>query len=114
MICTSCRKAEAVVFIKTIVNNKVSQQALCASCAGEAVPAGADSLLELLSGLLPSRPRVHPSRCPDCQTSYAQFRERGRFGCPACYEHFAAQIRSILPRIHAGATQHRGKAPKQR
>lgn len=114
MICTSCQKAEAVVFVKTIVNNEVSQAAYCASCASQGQSlAPADALLELLSGGGPPRARTHPARCPACQTSYADFKRSGRLGCPECYDVFSGPIKSLLPRIHAGAYEHRGKSPKR-
>lgn len=113
MICTSCQKGEAVVFIKTIINNKVSEQALCAPCAGKgAALEPADAFLEMLSGMSAPKARPHPPRCPQCQTTFAQFRNHGRFGCPACYDHFAPLLKDVIPRIHAGAYQHRGKKPK--
>jgi protein arginine kinase activator len=119
MICTACKKAEAVVFVKHIINSQVSQAALCADCAAEAhVPLTPVSpmaaLLELLAK--PGAPRVRvpaAARCPGCGTAWAEFRESGRLGCARCYEHFAALLRPLLPRLHAGAYIHRGKAPPE-
>ena len=99
---------------QTVVANQVKKAALCASCAAELQPAsGLDALMEALAGLT-SRARAHPGRCPGCRTSLAEFKETGRFGCPECYGHFAAQVRDLLPRVHAGAYQHRGKTPGRR
>lgn len=113
MICTSCHKAEAVIFIKLIVNNQVTQKAICASCAQES-PAGsaADAFSQLLSQFALPKPRTHAPRCPACKMVWAEFKETGRFGCPACYDHFAPMVKSLIPRVHGGAYQHRGKAPK--
>lgn len=99
---------------QTIVANHVAKAALCGTCASELQPAASlDALMEALSGLT-ARARVHPGRCPGCRTSFAEFKESGRFGCPQCYDHFAAQVRDLLPRVHAGAYQHRGKTPGRR
>jgi protein arginine kinase activator len=116
MICTSCQKEPAVLFIKQIVNNRVSQKALCASCSQTSPQdfSPANALLELLSSLSTPRARTHPARCQSCQMSFAEFKNRGRFGCPACYGHFTAQLKGLIPRIHAGAYRHRGKTPKRR
>lgn len=113
VICTACRKNEAVLFVKTLVDNQLTQAALCASCAGQLQQqaAAADPLLKVLSGLAAGR-RAAPA-CPACQTSYEDFRESGRFGCPSCYDHFAPMVRGLLPRLHGGAYHHRGKAPRR-
>ena len=114
MVCQGCGQREASLLVQTVVHNLVKNTALCASCAAELEPAAAlDALMEALAGM-PARARVHPGRCPGCRTSFADFRSRGRFGCPACYEHFAPQVRDLLPRVHAGAYHHRGKTPGRR
>jgi len=114
MICQSCGQNEASVLVQTVVNNFLQKTALCASCASELEPENAlDALMEVLSGLSP-RARAQHGRCPECRTSFADFRETGRFGCPRCYEQFQPQIRDLLPRVHAGAYQHRGKTPGRR
>ena len=117
MICTSCQKAEAVVFIKHIINNRVSQAALCADCAAKAhVPLNPvnplAAILQLLAKTGTPRPRAAPSRCPGCGTTWADFRETGRLGCARCYDHFSDLLRHLIPRVHAGAYVHRGKAPR--
>ena len=120
MICTSCKKAEAVVFIKHIHNNQVSQSALCAGCAAEAhVPLNpvnpVSALLQLLAKPGAAHARVPAAaRCPGCGMTWAEFRETGRLGCMRCYDHFATQLRLLLPRVHGGAYAHRGKSGRSR
>lgn len=102
------------MLVQTVVHNQVKKAAVCATCAGELQPeSGLDALMEALAHLT-ARARAHPGRCPGCRNSFAEFKESGRFGCPQCYEHFAAQVRDLLPRVHAGAYQHRGKTPGRR
>ncbi|MEK7858200.1 MAG: hypothetical protein AAB320_03580 [Elusimicrobiota bacterium] len=115
MICASCQQAEAVVFIKQLSDNHVRQTALCAACAAQAQEAfaPADALLKLLAQAGAARPHAGPARCPGCQLTFAEFRHEGRFGCPGCYDHFAPQLRGLIPRIHNGASLHRGRAPKK-
>ena len=118
MICTSCQQAEAVVFLKHIIDNQVAQAALCADCAAKAhVPLNPANPLGALLQLLakPSAPRARSAagRCPGCQTSWADFRASGRFGCARCYDQFASALGPLLPRIHAGAYAHRGKSPQE-
>ena len=108
-----------MVFVKHIINSQVSQAALCADCAAQAhVPLNPISpmaaLLQLLGKPGASRARVPAAaRCPMCGTTWAEFRESGRFGCARCYEQFAELLRPLLPRLHAGAYTHRGKAPRE-
>lgn len=114
MVCQSCGEREAKILVQTIAKNQVKKLALCADCAAKLSPvAGIDALMSALASLT-QRPRVHPGRCPTCRTSFADFKETGRFGCPQCYEQFAPQVNDLLPRIHAGAYQHRGKTPGRR
>lgn len=100
--------------VQTVVHNQVHKTALCATCAAGLQPAAElDALMEALAGLT-GRARAQHGRCRGCRTSFADFRESGRFGCPECYEHFTAQVRDLLPRVHAGAYHHRGKTPGRR
>ena len=112
MICTSCEKRQAVLLVHHLVGNKVVQKALCADCAAGEEAAPAEVLQALLEELARLRVKVHPTRCPSCHTTFAQFRAKGRFGCPDCYGQFEPQVRGLLPRIHGGAYQHRGKVPR--
>ena len=114
MVCQSCGQREATVLVQTIVANQVKKAALCASCAAEMRPAEElDVLMEALAGLS-ARARAQHGRCPGCRTSFSNFRDSGLFGCPQCYVHFEMRVRDLLPRIHAGAYQHRGKTPGRR
>lgn len=48
--------------------------------------------------------------CPACKLTAAEFRLRGRLGCPRCYEAFRAALLPLLDRVH-DATCHRGRRP---
>jgi len=112
MVCQDCGTREATTLVQTVVGNHVSKAALCSTCASRVHPAAAlDAMMAALAAL---RTRSHAARCPNCRISFATFRASGRFGCPACYEHFLAQVKDLLPRVHAGAYQHRGKTPGRR
>ncbi len=112
MVCASCHKAEAVLVVKVLVGNALSSAALCAGCAHTAYVAEGqpDALLAVLAKAAPAQ--RSSARCPGCLTAYSEFRASGRLGCPRCYDHFAPLLRGLLPRIHAGAYAHRGKAPR--
>jgi len=114
MVCQNCGTREASVLVQTVMNNHVKKAALCAPCAeGLHAKAELDALAAAI-GTLGARVRHQPARCPNCRTSFANFKESGRFGCPSCYEHFLPQVKDLLPRVHAGAYQHRGKTPGRR
>ncbi len=118
MICTSCKKVEAVVFIKHIIDNQVSQAAFCAACATKAhVPLNPVNPMAALLQLAAKAGAPHvrvpaTARCPGCATAWSDFRETGRLGCALCYDHFTALLRPLIPRVHAGAYVHRGKSPR--
>ncbi len=48
--------------------------------------------------------------CPDCGMSLAEFRSKGRFGCPTDYQVFRAHIEPLLLRVH-NALAHKGRLP---
>ncbi|MBL8815723.1 MAG: UvrB/UvrC motif-containing protein [Planctomyces sp.] len=51
--------------------------------------------------------------CPNCGITYSEFRESGRFGCPADYNVFSSELMPLLENIHEETT-HVGKRPKSR
>lgn len=50
-------------------------------------------------------------RCPDCGTTYLDFRRTGRLGCPYDYVVFRSGLLPLLDRVQR-AKQHRGKRPR--
>lgn len=48
--------------------------------------------------------------CPDCGMTLAEFRSKGRLGCPKDYELFKQQVLPLLLRVH-NAQKHRGRTP---
>lgn len=114
MICQNCGAREATVLVQTVINNHITKTALCADCAARLESEHPlDALMAAMQGLS-MRARSHPTRCATCRMSFAHFKESGRFGCPNCYEYFRTQVEDLLPRVHAGAYQHRGKTPGRR
>jgi protein arginine kinase activator len=120
MKCQVCGKDEATVHFKEVKNDQVREFHLCETCA---VEKGFHSVIQgeklsLASQFQWMAENVGPGGgggpgqviCPECNLRYSQFLQTGRLGCPACYEAFQPQLRSILRRVH-GATRHMGKAP---
>ncbi|MBL8726495.1 MAG: UvrB/UvrC motif-containing protein [Planctomycetes bacterium] len=120
--CTACQKAIAEVVIMDLSGGAVSgSQHLCKTCAeqlGVGLPKPPDKhtahvLEELLQGMQQSRSGpAKPRReaCPGCGLAPADFRSKGRFGCPRCYETFRGELLPLLQRIHEAQT-HCGRLP---
>jgi protein arginine kinase activator len=117
--CTACQKALATVVIMDLADGALTgQQHVCQACADQLgvgapkVPKFGPELLEdLLSGMQQGRVRSKPaSACPGCGLSPAEFRSKGRLGCPRCYETFRVELLPLLQRIHEAQT-HRGRLP---
>ena len=92
----------ASVHLTQVVDNKISIQFLCESCA-EAKGIGQKpdwNVSDFLAKL--SEP------CSACNLTFDRFRKHGRLGCPHCYTSFESNLRRLLKRIH-GATRHVGK-----
>jgi protein arginine kinase activator len=71
-------------------------------------------LEDLIGGMKPGSSAVEfqdvGEACPACGLTAAQFRTRGRLGCPRCYEMFRQSLLPLLERVHDGTT-HRGRCP---
>ena len=122
--CTVCQKQIATIHILDLTNGAiVEQKHLCASCAENTgvvqqkplkLPPGV--LEDLLGGLQqggPARSRKGAKEgpaCPVCGMSAADFKMRGRMGCPRCYQVFKPALLPLLERVH-DATSHRGRFP---
>lgn len=124
MKCDKCSK-EATVHEVTIKGGKQHEKHLCEQCAAAEgftpqVPTPLTSLLtqfitqqtaEAPKAAATQQPATTPT-CPDCATTYNQFRQSGLLGCPTCYEAFEQQIGPLLARAHEGGTHHVGKRPR--
>lgn len=123
--CDECKKRPATVHLTRIINGNKSEAHLCQTCAQERGDAGfmpepGFTFHNILSGLFesegavagpkPSAPRTR-ARCPNCGSSFADFRRLGHLGCSECYAQFERELEPVLRRIH-GTTKHVGKAPK--
>lgn len=107
----------------TISGGVPIERHLCESCARDAglVSQGPVPLQEILEQIAPAvgaaaapqAPAKRTDACPACATTFAEFKQTGRLGCPECYKAFAPQLGPILDRAHGGATHHVGKVPRR-
>ena len=117
MLCDNCHERDAVVHLTTIENNAVHQLHLCERCAAErgvetTVAAPKHPLGEFLHDahvqLAATGGGGEGVRCSFCNTTLADFRATGRWGCARCYTNFEANIRELLRRVH-GNHRHVGR-----
>ena len=120
--CTACQKAIATIVIMDLTEGAVTgSQHVCAACAEQLgvvqqkqPPKFSPEMLEdLLGGLKATKVTGRGARaeaCPGCGMTQADFRSKGRLGCPRCYEAFRTDLMPLLQRIHE-AQSHRGRLP---
>lgn len=125
MLCEKCGKNEATVYIKNVVNGKVTEQHLCGACAGEtgvfktSSPFSGmgglfDEMDQVFQGFFPgkSAPRSlnRGTVCPVCGATAQDIARSGRAGCADCYQIFEQVLEPVIRRIHGGAV-HTGAIP---
>ncbi|MBC7087000.1 MAG: UvrB/UvrC motif-containing protein [Tissierellales bacterium] len=110
MICESCKKRDAKIHYKTVINGVVEEHHLCEICAAGYKEDLINKFpLHKLFGSIYSTPDV---KCKNCGLSYEKFRSTGKLGCSECYDAFGDDLKNIIKGIH-GHTKHTGKMPKR-
>jgi len=115
-LCQVCGKREAKIHFTEIREGKKTEMHICEQCAHEkntmmAFPAVLSQLVK--GGPQPPREsEAVPATCPGCGLAYAEFKAKGRLGCPRCYEAFGPVLIPLLEKVH-GAAAHRGKTPER-
>jgi protein arginine kinase activator len=110
--CDKCDREAEVHEIDPIQGTAIHLCREHAQAAGFDVPS-ATPMANILGGLgsmqvqITTERRGHAS-CPDCGLEFARFRKTGLLGCPQCYDAFAGQLESIIPRSQNGADAHLG------
>lgn len=122
MQCEKCNKYRATVHLTEISEGKRSELHLCEQCAQKegVVVKTQPQLSELLNALLASQGEAAQSptaadklTCPQCGTTFKQFRDDFLLGCPYDYQAFAEPLKSIVEKSQAGAAKHCGKVPSR-
>ena len=118
MLCQNCQKREATRHESVLKGDgSWSEVHVCDQCAekGEVsilTPASlVQALIEGATALSTAKPGAAGKTCPRCGISYAEFRAKGRLGCPQDYEVFQPELTALLEKIHHGGLQHTGKSP---
>lgn len=126
MLCENCKIREANIRYTEVINGVKTEHNLCSQCAREmdmghysAIFDGDFPLAKLLSSLLgleessQKEDKLAQITCPVCKTSYQDFIENSRFGCPDCYNVFDLLIGDKIKKLQ-GNDSHKGKVPKFR
>jgi protein arginine kinase activator len=119
MLCEKCKKNQATVHMKQVINGDVKEMYLCSDCAEKAGLTTSFSFNDMFkdlfnvtadSAFLGSGFDSAIDRCPVCGQTYSQFRQNGKLGCGECIKHFGPYMDSVLKSIH-GSSEHKGKIP---
>ena len=124
MLCQKCNKKEANVKYTEIVNGEKREMMLCEECSHKLGLDNIDFKMPIdfssfFGGLLedeeynspefmPLFQTVKELKCDNCNLTYDEFVNQGKFGCPECYNVFSNKIDSLLKRIH-GINEYRGR-----
>ncbi len=119
MLCQNCKKNEANMHMKRIINGRAAEVHLCSDCArslgyGDAFSGFGLGIGSLLGDILSRGDGALPAstvRCPGCGKSFEEIVSSGKIGCAECYNSFYDKLIPSLRRIH-GKTVHVGKCPK--
>ncbi|HZJ76839.1 MAG TPA: UvrB/UvrC motif-containing protein [Oscillospiraceae bacterium] len=122
MLCENCNIREATVHKTKITNGVKEEIHLCEECAKkDEIFSFNDSLSihNFLSSILEGSiaPNITISdgqikKCPQCGSSYNDFRQGGRLGCNMCYSTFNDMLIPLIKRVQ-GNSVHAGKIPKK-
>ncbi|MEZ5304783.1 MAG: hypothetical protein R3F11_29670 [Verrucomicrobiales bacterium] len=110
----------ATVYLTQIVNGQMKKVNLCEKCSkekGVTDPTGFQ-LADLLLGIGEEKavPKSHLAggdlACPACGFTRADFKQKGRLGCPECYDAFREGLEGLLKAMHKGdAPRRQGARP---
>jgi len=114
MLCENCRKREANIHYKQVINGVKTEMHLCDLCAKQNGKVATD----VFEGIKQYFPEVafmpgtfantEIDKCENCGISFDRFKKTGRLGCENCYDEFEDNLRPIIKRIH-GNIVHTGK-----
>ena len=122
MICQICKKSQATIHMTQQKKERVVKIHMCRQCAEEKgldyIDKSNFAMGNIISGLFAGpmdglRKERKAFACPNCGTSYDDFKEVARLGCSECYEFFKTQLLPVLRNLHI-KTQHLGKFPESR
>ncbi|WP_455538780.1 UvrB/UvrC motif-containing protein [Terrisporobacter sp.] len=134
MLCQKCHKKTASVFISSIINGQETRMYLCSDCVKDyplfdfkfQEPFSMKDVMDKFKIDKESSPDDEYKKllnldkdsedkniiCPNCHSTYEEYKKTGKLGCSICYEAFENQLNSILKNIY-GYEEYLGKIPKK-
>lgn len=134
MLCQKCHKKTASVFISSIINGQETRIYLCDDCAKDypllnfnyQAPFSIKDVMDKFkidednstdqekenSLAIDNNYEENDITCPNCYSTYNEYRQTGKLGCSRCYEVFEKHIKPILKNIY-GYEEYIGKTPKK-
>lgn len=118
-VCELCKKRMATIHLTDIHNNVKRELHICESCAEEKGLLFKSHLAiqQLIGDTDTPRAKERETEpqpaCESCGITWAEFRRKGRLGCPQDYSIFRSSLLSLLGDIHAPDVRHTGKSPSE-
>lgn len=108
MLCQHCKKNQATVTYKEVVNGREVAYHFCASCDKYVFGDLNDKYkTDIWAGLF-GTPSKREKVCPVCKTTFADYERTGLLGCTSCYDVFKDELLPSILGIQ-GRSQHIGK-----
>ena len=133
MLCQKCHKKTASVFISSIINGQETRIYLCDDCVKDYPlfnfnfqnPFSIKDVMDKFKidedpsidqekdSLLPvdNDSKEEDVICPNCYSTYNEYKQTGKLGCSRCYEAFEEKLKPVLKNIY-GHEEYIGKIPK--
>lgn len=108
MKCQNCGKREAIVDYTEVIDGNKLHLHLCDKCASE-MKIGMNftfDMDDMFSSFFNVFPSMHVAstletiKCKQCGSTYDDFKNTGKLGCPECYETFESELDNVLKRLH--------------
>lgn len=134
MLCQKCHKKTASVFISSIINGQETRIYLCDDCVKDYPlfnfnfqnPFSIKDVMDKFKidedpsidqekdSLLPvdNDSKEEDVICPNCYSTYNEYKQTGKLGCSRCYEAFEEKLKPVLKNIY-GHEEYIGKIPKK-
>ncbi|MCD8286723.1 MAG: hypothetical protein LUD50_05815 [Clostridia bacterium] len=109
MLCQRCKKNQATIEYKEIVNGNLFEYHLCPACYQEMFGSLQATNADILMDLVAPQVKRAEKRCPVCGTAYSEYQRTSLLGCPSCYDAFREELMPAIERIQ-GHREHVGKA----
>ncbi len=126
--CERCNKYKANVHIIKVFDGIKKELSICEKCAKELGEFNLNYMvnvedafsLNILGGLLEyfnnnqqsSVIKINDSKCMNCGTTYAEFKNSGLLGCDECYNQFIKILTIFIKRVQK-SSEHIGKIPSR-